>query len=433
MAKSPPEVLPPALDDASLLRSPKVLAGIQKLLDDERARLAGRARELPELLKLANADVAELLDADESRLAISARARTQQKHIDDRDDHPERFRHMPPMAELEEPYEADDDPVPDAFERPQLERLLPPEVRLAPIAQGASMDPVTVYLSRYSSKHTRLALASSLGVAGRYLTGKKVDIRNVPWTQLRYAHVQALRAQLVPDYSWASVNRHLLAVRGVVKECWRLGLIAQDVYLRIAEVEPVRPTGREVGRALKPEEVKALMRACGGDAAGKRDRVAVMLACFAGLRRSEICDLPLENWKPEERELRILGKGNQWRNVYLNAENGAHITTWLDARGRAAGPLLCPVSKNGHLLPGKRLTSTGLYVVLRRIGDRAKIPAFTPHDLRRTFITRLLEKGVDALVVAKLAGHKSIQTTQTYDRRGEEAKKSAAVALLDDD
>ena len=429
MAKRPPEVLPPVTSDASLLRSPKVLAGIQRLLDEERARLAGRARELPELLKLSDVEADELLNADESRLAVSGAER---KHIDDDDDHPERFRRTRPSAELEEPFEPDDDPVPDAFERPQLERLLPPEARLAPVARGASMDPVTVYLSRYSSKHTRLALASSLAVAARYLTGKKVDIRNVPWTQLRYAHVQALRAQLVPDYSWSSVNRHLLAVRGVIKECWRLGLVEQDVYLRIAEVEPVRPTGREVGRALKPAEVKALIQNCGADAAGKRDRVAVVLACFAGLRRSEICDLLLENWRPDERELRILGKGNQWRNVYLNAENAAHIAAWLEVRGRLAGPLLCPVSKNGHLLPGKRLTSTGLYVVLRRIGERAKIPAFTPHDLRRTFITRLLEKGVDALVVAKLAGHKSIQTTQTYDRRGEESKR-AAVALLDKD
>ena len=56
---------------------------------------------------------------------------------------------------------------------------------------------------------------------------------------------------------------------------------------------------------------------------------------------------------------------------------------------------------------------------------------FTPHDLRRTFITRLLEKGADALTVSKLAGHNSVQTTLGYDKRGEKTKQ-AASELLDD-
>lgn len=297
-------------------------------------------------------------------------------------------------------------------------------------AGGPAQDPVTVYLSRYTSRHSRLAMASSLSILARYLTGRTTDPREIPWASIRYPHAQELRAQLVKDYSWASVNRHLLALRGVVRECWRLGLVEHEVAERVAQVEGLKSDEREIGRALSGEEVEALYAACDDSVAGKRNAAVLTLTAYAGMRRSEVCGLLLENWDKAEGKLSILGKGNKWRTVYLGPKAAARLESWLDARSRAPGPFITPVSKHDTPTLGKHLTSTGLYVLLQSLGAKAKVKDFTPHDLRRTFITRLLDKGGDALTVSKLAGHESVQTTLRYDKRGERAKKT--MALLDD-
>lgn len=306
-------------------------------------------------------------------------------------------------------------------------------VALVPVTTPAAPagDPVTTYLSRYTSAHSRAAMLSSLRIVARMLTGREVDPRAVPWTEVRYAHVQEVRHKLSLDgYSWASTNRHLLALRGIVKECWRLGLTPQDVYLRVAEVESLKSDQRETGRALSAEELAKLFAACDDSLGGLRDRAVVTLAAFAGMRRSELCGVQVSNWTPAERKLHFVGKGNKWRTVYLSEKHAKTVESWLDVRQRWEGPLLLTVSKHGVVM-ARGLSAAGMYRVLLDIGARAKLEAFTPHDLRRTFITRLLEKGADALTVSKLAGHNSVQTTLGYDKRGEKTKQ-AASELLDD-
>ena len=312
----------------------------------------------------------------------------------------------------------------------------PEPVVLAPLEHAApatpsAADPVTTYLSRYTSAHSRAAMLSSLRIVARLLTGREVDPRTVPWTEVRYAHVQEVRNKLSLDgYSWASTNRHLLALRGIAKECWRLGLVPQDVYLRIAEVESLKSDQRETGRALSADELTRLFAVCDDSPVGRRDAAVVTLAAFAGMRRSELCSVQVANWTPAERKLHFLGKGNKWRTVYLSEKHGETIESWLEARRRWEGPLLLTANKHGVVM-ARGLSATGMYRVLLDIGTRAKLEAFTPHDLRRTFITRLLEKGADALTVSKLAGHNSVQTTLGYDKRGEQTKR-AASELLDD-
>lgn len=322
--------------------------------------------------------------------------------------------------------------------------LLPPEVigtRGLSVVTGPStldvarpqapvVDPVTSYLSRYVSRHSRLAMASSLKVVARYLTGQRADPRMVPWASIRYPHVQALRGRLAANYAWSSANRHLLALRGIMQECWRLGLVNRDVYDRICEVDALKATQQEVGRALSTQELDALLAACPDTFAGKRDAAVIALTAGGGMRRSEVCDARFENWDSAKFCLKVLGKGNKWRTVFISKKYHPAIESWLGARGDAPGPFVMPISKYGTPVANRVLTSGGLYIVLQALGRRAHVKDFTPHDLRRTYITRLLEKGADALTVSKLVGHSSVQTTMRYDKRDDRAK--AAVALLDD-
>jgi len=98
-------------------------------------------------------------------------------------------------------------------------------------------------------------------------------------------------------------------------------------------------------------------------------------------------------------------------------------------RGAAPGPLFVPINKGSVLALGQRLTSQAIYDLLAKRGAAAKLADFSPHDLRRTFISDLLDKGADIATVQKLAGHAQVTTTARYDRRGERAKRKA-VSLL---
>jgi integrase len=87
-----------------------------------------------------------------------------------------------------------------------------------------------------------------------------------------------------------------------------------------------------------------------------------------------------------------------------------------------------PISK-GKRLQGKHLSEGAVLYILQKRGVEAGIEPFTPHDCRRTFISNLLEAGVDIVTVSQLAGHASVMTTAKYDRRGEVAKREAVKLL----
>jgi site-specific recombinase XerD len=97
--------------------------------------------------------------------------------------------------------------------------------------------------------------------------------------------------------------------------------------------------------------------------------------------------------------------------------------------GRGPGPLFLPLSKAGRLLP-RRLTDKAVTWVLSERAAQAGVEAFSPHDLRRSYISSLLASGVDLAAVAAMAGHSNLTTTAKYDRRGEESKRRASELLI---
>jgi site-specific recombinase XerD len=263
------------------------------------------------------------------------------------------------------------------------------------------------------------------------------DYQTVPWHQVRYQHVAAVRTALQErGQAPATVNLTLAALRGVAKAAFNLGLTTADDYQRVRNVPRVRGERLPRGRALEPGEIGALMRACAKDPgpAGVRDAALIALLYAAGLRRAEARGLDLADYDPDKGELVVRGKGNKERLLHVNDGPADALADWLTIRGEEPGALFLPINKGGRVIRERggrpvRLTDQAVYNALRKRAKEAGVKAFSPHDLRRSFVSDLLDAGADISVVQKLAGHANVQTTTRYDRRGEEAKKKA-VRLL---
>jgi site-specific recombinase XerD len=295
----------------------------------------------------------------------------------------------------------------------------------------AERRPAVVYLARFGSPHSRLNLKCSLDLVARLASGGRSDAFGFDWPALRYEHVNAIRAALTERYAPASVNRHLAAVRGVLKECWRLGLMLAEDYQRAIDVEPARGTRLPAGRALSADELRRLFEACAdGSKLGARNSALLAVLYAAGLRRSEIVGLSFGDWNPTDNALKVRGKGNRERLVYLNNGSLSAFEAWLAIRGQADGaaPIFVALDYDDELTE-RRLVPQTIFDTLKALGRKAKIDAFSPHDLRRSFISDLLDAGADIATVQRMAGHAKIETTARYDRRGERAKSQAATLL----
>ena len=298
-------------------------------------------------------------------------------------------------------------------------------------------SPLHVYLSRLS-EGSRPTMSEALSTVARIASAGRLEAHQLPWHELRYQHVQAIRTALTgsvvrrtgKSLSPATINKTLSAVRGVLREAWRLGLMTAEDLARAVDVEPVKGSRPLRGRALAQHEVVALFDACGRDEspAGTRDAVILALGLGAGLRRAEIVGLRVSDVKLDQEIIRVLGKGKKIREVPIKGGVLEAIRRWLLIRGEAAGPLLVAVRKGGKL-GAEGLAPQAIMRVCEKRGSEGGVSDFAAHDLRRTYISVLLDRGVDLSVASDLAGHSSPSTTKRYDRRGERAKHSAAEVV----
>lgn len=294
----------------------------------------------------------------------------------------------------------------------------------------ADQNPAVVYLSRLAPRSRRVMRQSLDAIAG-IVTGGAASAETIPWRDLRYQHTAAIRAALAARYAPATANRGLSALRGVLKETWRLGQMTAEAYQRAADLKNVRGTRLPAGRALAGMEVVRLFESCDADeiaARGSRDAALLAVLYGAGVRRNEAATLLLGDYDADTETLRVRGKGDKERLCPLAEGGAARIESWLLLRGRLPGALLCPVNKAGRITLRVMSGQAVWGIILRRAKD-AGVEAFSPHDARRTFISDLLDAGADLSAVQQLAGHASPITTARYDRRGERAKKKA-VSLL---
>jgi site-specific recombinase XerD len=290
--------------------------------------------------------------------------------------------------------------------------------------------PAHVYIARlgFGSRRT---MSEALNVIAKLVTSARADLETMPWSALRYQHTAAVRAALMEEYKPSTANKMLAALRGVLKECWRLGYMTAEDHQRAADVPTIKSQTLPRGRALASGEIAALMGTCGRDAspAGIRDAALIAVLYGAGLRRSESVGLNLADYNVETGELVIRGaKGRKDRLGYATNGSADALKDWLGTRGDDPGPLFCNINKGGRITI-HRLTDQAVLHILKKRATEAGVASFSPHDLRRSFISDLLDAGADISTAQQLAGHSNVQTTARYDRRGEAVKRKAAELL----
>jgi integrase/recombinase XerD len=235
-----------------------------------------------------------------------------------------------------------------------------------------------------------------------------------PDVALRYLAARTRRGRRTdPGLAPTSLRRRAASIRGFYRFAFGEGLIPIDVAAQIdlpkmPRLLPDTLTVAEVGRLLDAAA-----------AAGPRDRALLELLYAAGLRISEALRLDLEDVSLDGQFVRVIGKGDRERLVPVGEVAIEALMAWLD------GPRAALVATH-HVAPirggpvfvgdrGQRLARQQAWAAVRRASAAAGIrPQVSPHTLRHSFATHLLEGGADLRIVQELLGHASISTTQLY-------------------
>lgn len=255
---------------------------------------------------------------------------------------------------------------------------------------------------------------------------------NYPWEQLNYAAVAKVRAALLDDgYAVSSVNMALSALRGVAQSAFNLNCMDAETLARIRSVKRVSGDIQRKGRALDKQEIRALIHAAKQHpqpVRRYRDAAIVLTLCGTGLRVGELVKLEHRDYDNGILTVRQ-GKGRKYREIHVADAVDKAIRAWLKVGAdEADSALFNRIQRNGKVA-SQPLTTTGLSGILEQLQQTSGIARFTPHDMRRTFITRLLEQGVDINTVSQLAGHSDISTTTRYDYRDDDMKAKASQRL----
>lgn len=261
--------------------------------------------------------------------------------------------------------------------------------------------PAAVYLAKLAPG-SRRAMRDALDTIAGLLTSERCNAKTLEWSALRYQHTAAVRSKLMEGYP--SSDREQDAVR----LARRLeGVLAPRADGCRGVPQGCRSTGSArltvpKGRALAFGELQALFAACAGDASliARRDAAMLAVLCGGGLRRAEVVAFDLADYDSDTGALKVMGKGRKERVVY--ATNGAKdaLDAWLRTRGGEPGPLFVRIGK-GEQMTMYRLTDQAVWHILQQRTEQANVKMFSPHDLRRTFISTLWDAGADGVSIQR--------------------------------
>ncbi|HEU4945643.1 MAG TPA: tyrosine recombinase XerC [Kribbella sp.] len=230
--------------------------------------------------------------------------------------------------------------------------------------------------------------------------------------------IRALRSWLAKQQSLgksrSTLSRRATAARVFTAWAQRTGRIATDPGVLLASPKPHRPLPGVLGQAdTRIVLDAAAVAADDGSPVGLRDLAILELLYATGIRVGELCALDLDDLDPSRRVVRVFGKGRKERSVPYGVPAAAALEGWQQG-GR---PELVTAGSGAALFLGARGGRIDQRTVRRMVHTRivaADAPDLSPHGLRHTAATHLLEGGADLRSVQELLGHASLATTQLY-------------------
>jgi integrase/recombinase XerD len=258
-----------------------------------------------------------------------------------------------------------------------------------------------------ASRNTVLAYRRDLADFGRFLARPRRDLATLGVRDVS-DYLMTLRRR---GLGARSVARRLSALRGLYRFLAREGRVTRDPT---EHLESPRPP-RRLPRTLSIEDTTTLVESPDiTRAAGLRDRALLELLYASGMRASEVLSLRHEDLNLTAGYVTCTGKGSRQRLVPVGAQALHWVRRYLDAR-RSLAPKRLDSGTIFLNRSGRPLSRQGLWVILKRSARRAGLRAsVSPHTLRHSFASHLLERGADLRSVQAMLGHADISTTQIY-------------------
>lgn len=279
------------------------------------------------------------------------------------------------------------------------------------------MDGIEEYLRfltdvRNYSAHTVEAYRNGLSKFAAFCSSRRLALRDVALPDAR-AFIREIRFS--GDLREASVNQYLSALRGFYDWLWEHGEVKSNPFSEIS----VRKVQDHLPSVLTKEDLAELFSLPVNGFSERRNMLLFRFLFDTGCRIGEAVEVKVRDIEKDEKRIRVIGKGDKMRYVFYTEKTARLIEEYLPEKERVQiahgvsdpeAKALLFVSDKGRKLPMSTIHS--IFDAYRlRLGWQKD---FTPHTLRHTYATRMLERGADIRTVQAMLGHESISTTQIY-------------------
>lgn len=261
------------------------------------------------------------------------------------------------------------------------------------------------YEKKYSS-HTILNYEHDLDEFKNYIETKKIDYKDMDYSKVSdyLLHLSSKK------YSSSSINRHLSSIRSFY------AYLLKEKYVNSSPFKTIHGPKKEkkLPNYLKYQEFLDLINSLGTSPLEKRNRMILELLFATGVRVSELINIKLTDINFKEQEIKVYGKGKKMRIVYFNNECQKVMSDYvLNVRQEILNGKYCEYLIINHL--GNKITTRGIEEIIDKCILKSSLNhKISPHTLRHTFATLLLNEGMDIREVQELLGHARLSTTSIY-------------------
>lgn len=285
---------------------------------------------------------------------------------------------------------------------------------------------IASWLAGFPAATSRRSMASALRAIVRAFEDldrrAPVNVELFAWEALDLPEFfETAEQRLVNRYGREQSVKYVLAMRSLLRHLALRGVADFELAMQVLEGTKVhRLSSDPKSLAFDAADLFRILQCCRYDAsatAGLRDLAMISLAATTGARRRELVGIAMADLDLERGEVQLHVKGGGRRVAVLHRATADHLRRWIAVRGDEDGPLFPGLRRGGHLT-AVAVSDHQFWKRLRSRSEEVGLdPPIAPHDLRRWFVTSLLDSGVDVFQVARLVGHARVQTTLRYDRR----------------